>query len=247
MKKTISSIIVVIVITSMLTSCKNKTTNKNETASDTSKTIREKVLTAEEQKALTPDMVIQRLKDGNKRFLDNNLTTRDHSSQIRDAVQGQFPKAVILSCMDSRVPVEDIFDAVIGDLFVCRVAGNVLNEDMLASLEYGCKVSGAKIIVVMGHGHCGAVESAIKEVQLGNITQLLAKVKPAIEESKNFTGEKKYTNEDYVNEVVINNAKIVVKEIMKKSPILKEMVDKGELKVVSAAYDLKNGEVTFFE
>ncbi len=210
-------------------------------------TIRNKVITADEQKALTPDMVLQRLKEGNQRFLANDVTQRDHSALVRDAASGQYPMAVILSCMDSRVPVEDVFDCAVGDLFVCRVAGNVLSGDMLGSLEYGCKVSGSKLIVVMGHRHCGAIQSAIKDVKLGNITSLLAKVKPAIEQMKNFEGEKLYSNSAYVSQVAIQNIKNVAEEIKKKSPILKEMIEKGELKIVSAGYNLNNGEIIFFE
>src|SRR6187431_2832187 len=130
--------------------------------------LREKVLTAEEQKALMPDTVIQRLKEGNQRFVNNSITARDHSAMVRNASVGQYPKAVILSCLDSRVPVEDVFDKGIGDLFVARVAGNFVNEDILGSMEYGCKVSGAKLILVLGHESCGAVKAAIDGVKLGN-------------------------------------------------------------------------------
>ena len=209
--------------------------------------LRSKVLTAEEQKKLTPDLVIQQLKEGNARFLANDLTERDHSALVRDAAHGQYPMAVILSCMDSRVPVEDVFDCSAGDLFVCRVAGNVLNDNILGSLKYGCKVSGSKLIVVMGNRYCGAIQSAIKDVKLGNITSLLAKIKPAIEQSKKFDGEKSYSNDKYVTHVAIQNVKNVAAEIKIKSPLLKEMVEKGELKIVSAGYDLNNGEVVFFE
>jgi carbonic anhydrase len=254
MKKVISSIIVATAIITTIASCHSGTAIKQTANPDSlSKTstaipapLKVTVLTAAEQQALTPDMVIQRLKDGNKRFLDNNLTTRDHSALVRDAAGGQYPQAVVLSCMDSRVPVEDIFDNAIGDLFVCRVAGNVLNEDILASLEYGTRVSGAKLIVVMGHKNCGAIKSAIKGVQLGNITSLLEKVKPAIAASNNFAGEKNYNNDAYVTAVAINNVKNVVEEIKKKSPVLKEMAAKGELKIVGAGYNLNNGEVVFF-
>ncbi len=235
-------------------SCKNQNNNQQNTEQAVKKdsvvkaiTVRNKILTAEEQKALTPDMVMQRLQDGNRRFLDSDLTVRDHSSLVRDARQGQYPMAVILSCMDSRVPVEDLFDCAIGDLFVCRVAGNVINPDILGSLEYGCKVSGSKLIVVMGHKFCGAVKSAIKDVKLGNISQLLVKIKPAIAQSANYNGDKTYNNEDYITQVAIANAKNVAEEIKKKSPLLKEMIDKGELKIVAAGYNLKNGEVVFFQ
>ena len=208
--------------------------------------IRDKIMTAEEQKALTPDMVIQRLKDGNKLYLTNAVTERDHTALVKDGIQGQFPMAVILACMDSRVPVEDVFNCASGDLFVCRVAGNVVNEDMLGSLEYGCKVSGAKLIVVMGHRYCGAIKSAVKDVKLGNITSLLAKIKPAIMQCENFDGEKSYTNESYLTQVAIQNVKNVAKEIQIKSPILKEMIDKGQLKIIEVGYDLNNGALVFF-
>lgn len=241
-----------ILLTTIITSCQGNKSNESKpaTADTTTKKLapaRTKIITAEEQKNLTPDMVIERLKEGNKHFLANNLTVRDHSALVTDAVQGQFPMAVILSCMDSRVSVEDVYDCAAGDLFVCRVAGNVVNDDMLGSLEYGCKVSGAKVIVVMGHRYCGAVKSAIKDVKLGNITQLLSKMKPAIAMTKNFDGEKTANNKRYETEVAINNVKYMAEQIKKKSPLLKEMVDKGELKIVAAGYDLNNGAIIFFE
>jgi carbonic anhydrase len=137
----------------------------------------ERVLTAEEQKKLSPDDVLQSLKEGNKRFASGTLTLRDHSKQIRDAVNGQFPKAIILSCIDSRVPVEDVFDKGIGDLFVARVAGNIVNEDILGSMEFSCKVAGAKLVLVIGHEYCGAIKGAIDNVKLGNLTTLLTKIR----------------------------------------------------------------------
>jgi len=253
MKHALTVFFLCIFISVLNSSCKDPSenkradlNNKNDSTAK-SKTVRYKVISAAEQAALTPDLVMQRLKDGNKRFLDSDLTVRDHSSLIQDARQGQFPMAVILSCMDSRVPVEDVFDCAIGDLFVCRVAGNVVNADMLGSLEYGCNVSGSKLIVVLGHKYCGAVKSAIKDVKLGNITQLLQKIKPAIAQAANFSGEKIYSNDDYVTQVAIANAKNTVAEIKKKSPLLKAMADKGQLKIVAAGYNLKNGEIVFFE
>ena len=211
------------------------------------KPLKEKVLTAAQQMALTPDAIIESLKAGNQRYMTNDLTARDHSSLVRDAVSGQFPKAVILSCMDSRVPVEDVFDKGIGDLFICRVAGNCVSEDMLGSMEYGCKVAGAKLIVVMGHRYCGAVKSAIDEVKMGNITAMLAKIQPAILMSKNFNGVRSSKNPAYVNLVAINNVKLAMAEIRAKSKILREMEDRGEIKIIGAGYDLDTGQVTFFE
>ncbi len=253
MKYNLPVIILVIAIVALIVSCENKvsdqqkTTSKNDAEPPVKRdSVRTKIMTAEEQKALTPDMVIQRLKDGNKLFLANDVTQRDHSALVSDGIKGQFPMAVILACMDSRVPVEDVFDCAAGDLFICRVAGNVVNQDILGSLEYGCKVSGAKLIVVMGHRYCGAIKSAVKDVKLGNITALLAKMKPAIKQCENFEGEKTYSNEKYLTQVAISNVKSVAKEITKKSPLLKEMVDKGELKIIGVGYDLNNGALEFF-
>lgn len=205
----------------------------------------EKVLTKEQQQAYTPDMVIQSLKEGSKRFMSNSLTARDHSMMVRDASSGQYPKAVILSCLDSRVPVEDIFDKGIGDLFIGRVAGNFVNTDLLGSMEFGCKVSGAKLILVMGHQSCGAIKSAIDHVKLGNITSMLSHINPAIEASKNFKGKKSSKNREYVDYVAINNVKSAIKEIKLKSPILKDMANKGQIKIVGAYYDVHTGEVIF--
>jgi carbonic anhydrase len=207
--------------------------------------LKEKVLTKEEQQALTPDLVIQSLKDGNKRYTNNNITQRDHSALVRDAAEGQYPKAVILSCLDSRVNVEDVFDKGIGDLFVGRVAGNFVNEDLLGSLEYGCKVCGAKVIVVMGHESCGAIKSAIDDVKLGNITAMLTKIKPAVAKSQGFAGEKTSKNPAFVEYVAKNNIANTIETIRLKSPILKEMEAKGEIKIVGAYYSLKTGETVF--
>lgn len=236
-----------------LFSCKEnaaKSTNAETTVTDTTTAanqpiLREKVLTAAEQAALTPDDIIVTLKEGNKRFRDNNLTLRDHSAMVRDAAAGQYPKAVVLSCIDSRVPVEDVFDRGIGDLFVARVAGNFSNTDILGSLEFSCKVSGAKLILVLGHEACGAVKGAIDNVQLGNITPMLSNIKPAISRVKNFTGEKTSKNDAFVKAVAKENVLNTIETIKAKSSILKEMEAKGEIKIIGAYYDLHSGEVIF--
>lgn len=207
----------------------------------------EKVLTAEEQKRLTPDDVIESLKEGNRRFTSGNLTLRDHSKQIRHAVNGQYPKAVILSCIDSRVPVEDVFDKGIGDMFIARVAGNIVNEDILGSMEYSCKVAGAKLVLVIGHEHCGAVKGAIDNVELGNLTSLLKKISPAIHKCDAFKGEKTSKNPEFVDQVIRENIKLTVENIRKQSPILNEMEKNKEIKIVGAYYDMDNGAVMFFE
>lgn len=206
----------------------------------------EKVLSKAEQDALSPDMVIQSLKEGNKRFMRNDLTARDHSAQVRNSVKSQFPKAIVLSCVDSRVPVEDVFDRGIGDVFVARVAGNFVNEDILGSMEFACKVSGSKLILVMGHEHCGAVKAAVDNVKLGNITPMLAKIRPAVEMVE-YDGDRTSKNQEFVHMASESNVRNTIEEIRKQSPILKEMEEKGEIKIVGALYDMDNGEVNILK
>ena len=232
----------------------NKTTDQNsqnsfkkDTDTKTTVPLVEKVLTAEEQAALTPDIVLQSLKDGNKRFMNNQITARDYSAMVRNSANGQYPKAVILSCLDSRIPVEDVFDNGIGDIFVARVAGSIINEDILGSMEYGCKVSGAKLILVLGHQSCGAIISAIDDVKLGNITKLLAKIKPALTESQNYKGEKTSKDKNYVDEVGYRNVLNSIETIKTKSPVLKEMLDKNEIRIAGGYYYMETGEVKFIE
>ena len=253
MFKTISAILLMGLFISVFPSCQNGSENKPQVIPDTASKLvpaqvplKEKVLTKAEQDALTPDTVIQRLKEGNRRYMNNDLTQRDHSALVRNASSGQYPKAVILSCVDSRVPVEDVFNKGIGDMFVGRVAGNFVNVDLLGSMEFGCKVSGAKLIVVMGHESCGAIKAAIDHVKLGNITAMLTKIQPAVARSQNFKGDKSSKNPEFVDYVAKNNVIMTIENIRKNSPILKEMADKGEIKIVGAYYNLKTGEVIFF-
>ena len=206
----------------------------------------EDVLTKEQQDALTPDMVIQSLKEGNERFMRNDLTARNHSAQVRKSVKSQYPKAIVLSCVDSRVPVEDVFDRGIGDVFVARVAGNFVNEDILGSMEFACKVSGSKLILVMGHEHCGAVKAAVDNVKLGNITPMLAKIRPAVE-SIEYDGDRSSKNQEFVHMASESNVRYTIDKIRNNSPILKEMEDKGEIKIVGAVYDMDDGSVDFIK
>ncbi|MET2986380.1 carbonic anhydrase family protein [Aureibaculum conchae] len=206
----------------------------------------EEVLTKEQQDALTPDMVIQSFKEGNERFMRNDLTARNHSEQIRKSTSAQYPKAIVLSCVDSRVPVEDVFDRGIGDVFVARVAGNFVNEDILGSMEFACKVSGSKLVLVMGHEHCGAVKAAVDDVKLGNITPMLSKIRPAVE-SVVYDGQRDSKNEEFVHMACESNIKNTINNIRSNSPILKEMEDNGEIKIVGAVYDMDNGKVTFMD
>jgi carbonic anhydrase len=253
MKNNFFTIITVTGIIALASSCQSSTENNNAVSpqkdstasSEVQKPLRENVLTAEEQQALTPDAVIQNLKEGNQRYVSNTLTAENHPSMVHNASKGQYPEAVILSCIDSRVPVEDIFDKGIGDIFVGRVAGNFANEDLLGSMEYGCKVAGAKLILVLGHESCGAVKAAIDKVELGNITAMLSKIKPAVDKSQDFAGEKTTKNHDFVDYVTKNNILHTIETIKLKSAILKEMAEKGEIKIVGAYYNLETGEVTF--
>ena len=225
----------------LITSSCNKP-NENESATSYESSF----LTAEEQAKLNSDAVLNMLKAGNEDFVNNNLTVINNPERIKAAVSGQYPKAAIVSCLDSRVPVEDIFHQGIGDLFVARVAGNFVNNDILGSLEYACKVSGSKLIVVLGHDYCGAIKSAIDDVKLGNITAMLENIKPAVANaSTNFEGEKTSKNYEFVERVCTHNVAYAVEEIRAKSPILKEMEDNGEIKIIGGIYDMETGKVDF--
>ncbi len=221
--------------------------NVNEVVVDKSDILMDSVLTAEQQAKLTPDEVIALLKAGNDEFVSDSLTVRNNTARVRRAALGQYPKAVILSCLDSRVPVEDVFHRGIGDVFVGRVAGNFVNEDMLGSMEFGCKVAGAKVILVLGHEYCGAIKSAIDDVKLGNITAMLSKIRPAVTSLSTYSGEKTSKNDAFVHEVCVQNVKLTVQQITAKSPILKELVDQQKLKVVGAVYNMNTGKVDFLQ
>jgi carbonic anhydrase len=224
--------------------------NRNvETTADTDRTaVNNSVLTAERQAALTPQMVIEYLRRGNDDFVNNRLTILNTPERVRTAAAGQFPKAVILSCLDSRVPVEDVFHKGIGDLFVARVAGNIVNPDILGSMEFACKASGARLVMVLGHGYCGAVKHAISNTELGNITGMLSRIKPAVAETKSdFEGDTSVNNAEFVTAVTIQNIALAVQQIREQSPILREMEKNGEIKIIGAYYDMYTGRVEFFE
>jgi len=206
-----------------------------------------RVLSAAEQAALTPDDVIVLFQKGNERFVSGDITSRDHSAMVRQAALGQHPKAIVLSCIDSRVPVEDVFDRGIGDVFVARVAGNFENTDILGSMEYATKVSGSKIILVLGHTECGAIKSAIDGVELGNITAMLANIKPAIDSLAGYSGEHTSANTEYVRQVTEQNVRLTMDNIRKRSPIIAELEQAGEVKVVGALYDMHSGAVELID
>lgn len=203
----------------------------------------DRVLTKSEQQALTPDQVLELLYAGNRRFVEGDVTHRDHRAQIRAAVEGQWPKAVVLSCLDSRVPVEDVFDCGIGDLFVARVAGNFVNVDILGSMEFACKVSGARVVYVLGHEHCGAVKGAIDRVELGNLTAVLRAIAPAVDEVTDDHTERTSENPAFVHRVAEQNVLRTVRRIRAESAILRDLEASGTLRIVGGMYDMDTGEV----
>jgi len=199
--------------------------------------------TKEIQGNLTPKDAYRILVEGNKRFMQNVKAQRNLKEQVLETSVGQYPFAVILSCIDSRVPAELVFDQGIGDIFSVRVAGNIINEDVLGSMEYACKVAGAKIVVAMGHTKCGAVTAACKNVELGNITPLLQKIKPAVDLIRT---EKEEMNDKAIEEVSVKNVQLSIDRIRNESPILSEMEKNGEIEIVGAMYSVLTGEVKFF-
>ena len=207
----------------------------------------EEVLTKDQQDKLTPQTVIETLRQGNARFVAGEVTIRNHKSQIRKATLSQFPKAIVLSCVDSRVPVEDVFDRGIGDLFVARVAGNFVNPDILGSMEFACHVAGAKVILVLGHEHCGAVKSAIDDVKLGNITEMLSKLTPAVEAASGFEGQRNSGNAEFVHAVTEANVRMTIDRIRDESPVLLQMEEEKSIVICGALYDMDNGEVSFLD
>jgi len=206
-----------------------------------------KTLTQEMQAAITPAMALGLLKDGNKRFINNMKVNRNLLQQANETSDGQHPFAVILSCIDSRTSAELIFDQGLGDVFSVRIAGNIINEDILGSMEFGCKVAGSKIIVVLGHTKCGAVKGACDHVEMGNLTALLSKLQPAVYDEKTVTENRTSSNEEFVEKVSEINIKRTVHAIMERSPILKEMIEKGECGIIGGNHNITTGEVSFYD
>ncbi len=205
---------------------------------------RNKAISKDIQSDFTPSGVLNDLLEGNKRFINDITQSVDNSALIQQTTGGQFPKAVILSCIDSRVPVETIFDQAIGDVFVARVAGNFENIDILGSLEYSCKVAGSKLVLVLGHESCGAVKAACDGVELGNITSMLNNILPAVKQSADeVDGELNSSNKEFVTKTIENNVMLTMGRIREKSPILKEMEDNGDIKIAGGVYSLHTGKV----
>lgn len=205
-----------------------------------------KTLTKEMQAALTPQMAMEILIKGNERFQNNLKANRNLLQQVNETSDGQHPFSIILSCIDSRTSAELIFDQGLGDVFSVRIAGNILNEDILGSMEFACKVAGAKIIVVLGHSKCGAVKGACDHVEMGNLTALLTKIRPAVDDEKSVTVNRNSANGEFVEKVATINVKRTVKSIMERSPILKEMIVSGAIGIVGGMHDITNGAVEFY-
>ena len=203
----------------------------------------------EEQVKITPQGAIDRLKEGNKRFVDNKGKSRDLPAEVVQTSTGQYPYATILHCIDSRVSAELVFDEGVGDVFSVRIAGNFVNDDILGSMEFACKLAGTKLILVLGHTACGAVKGACDDAKLGNLTTLISKLKPAVEAVTEPTdaSQRNSGNIDFVNDVAEKNVYMTMDDIRTKSPVLKEMEDNGEIKIVGGMYDIKDGSVTFYE
>ena len=205
-----------------------------------------KTFTQEMQAEITPEAALALLKEGNQRFINDRRANRDLLKQASETSSGQHPFAVVLSCIDSRTSAELIFDQGIGDIFSIRVAGNVVNQDILGSMEFACKVAGSKLIVVLGHTQCGAIKGACDHVELGNLTTLLDKISPAVDKETTEQVNRSSSNINFVENIAAINVRKSVNDIMEKSPILKEMLDSGECGIVGGMHDISTGEVTFY-
>jgi len=205
-----------------------------------------KTLTKEMQAAITPSTALELLKDGNKRFVNNLKVNRNLLQQANETSDAQHPFAVILSCIDSRTSAELIFDQGLGDVFSVRIAGNIVNEDILGSMEFACKVAGARIIVVLGHTKCGAVKGACDHVEMGNLTALLTKIRPAVDDETTVKENRNSGNNEFVEKVSTINVKRSVQAIIERSTILKEMFEAGEIGIIGGTHDITTGEVTFY-
>jgi carbonic anhydrase len=205
-----------------------------------------KTLTKEMQAAITPTIALELLKEGNKRFVSNLKVNRNLLQQANETSNGQHPFAAILSCIDSRTSAEIIFDQGLGDIFSIRVAGNVVNNDILGSMEFCCKVAGAKMIVVLGHTKCGAIRGACADTRMGHLTELLERIKPVVEAAKSCNKKEPGANVKFTERVAVLNVKQSIDRILKQSAILRELVETGKLGIIGAMYDLSTGVVTFY-
>ena len=204
------------------------------------------ITTENDQTSMSWQDALKRLKDGNDRFVNNKSLPRNLQHGMKQTAGGQYPFAVLLSCMDSRTPSEIIFDQGLGDIFNIRIAGNFVNTDVLGSMEFACKLAGSKLIAVIGHTDCGAIRGACDHVELGNLTSIINQIQPAVEAQKDFPGTHSSKNQDFVAAVARQNVLIALQDIQDRSPILKEMIDSGNVGLVGGMYDLNTGKVVFY-
>jgi carbonic anhydrase len=196
---------------------------------------------------VSPRDVIELFKAGNRRFLSGKILNHNYRQQVRETASAQFPPAIVLCCIDSRVAPEIVFDVGIGDIFDVRVAGNIANRDIVGSMEYACKVAGSKVVLVMGHTNCGAVKGTIDGVALGNLTGLLAKIKPAVDASDHVAGERTSKNKKLVNAAAKENVRLTIEKIRRISPVLRQLEEEKKLIIAGCIYDVKSGRVTFLD
>jgi carbonic anhydrase len=207
-----------------------------------------KVHTKESQATMTPEKALQFLREGNERFQNNLKANRNLLQQINDTRDGQFPFAIILSCIDSRVSAELVFDQGLGDIFSVRIAGNFVNEDILGSMEFACKLAGTKLIVVLGHTSCGAIKGACDHARLGNLTKLIEKIEPAVyaTEAPKEEAQRNSKNLDFVDAVAAKNVDLTIARVRRESPVLKELEEDGDIKIIGGMYDIATGAVEFY-
>ena len=201
----------------------------------------------ETQSQMTPRKALQFLQEGNERFINNLKANRNLLEQANETRDGQWPFATILSCIDSRTSAELIFDQGLGDVFSVRIAGNIVNTDILGSMEFACKVAGSKLIVVLGHSKCGAVKGACDHVEMGNLTELLSKIQPAVYQEKDTTDNRTSKNSEFVENVAEINVKRNVKNIIERSFVLEQMLEEGQIGIVGAMHDIESGKVIFYD
>jgi carbonic anhydrase len=245
--KTVIKLFAALIVVTNLSSCSTVLSRSTDGESSVDSVVNE-AMTKEKQEQITPDAAIQLLKEGNERFISGDMLKRDLIAQEKaSGLVGQFPLASIVACIDSRSDPALVFDQGIGDIFVARVAGNIVNADILGSLEYAAKVANSKVIVVLGHTHCGAVKGACDKAAMGNLTQLVAKITPAVKATPNTHGDDRTSkNHHFVDAVAEMNVDMTLKKIMAKSPVLKEMADAGTIKIVGAMLDVETGKIEFY-
>lgn len=221
--------------------------NKQQTAKEDPKNKDYVTQTKASQAAMSPDEAIMMLKEGNDRFVNQKMYKRDLIDQVKKTEDGQYPFAAVVSCIDSRIPTEIVFDQGVGDIFNARIAGNFVNQDILGSLEFATKVAGSKTIVVMGHTSCGAVKGAADNVELGNLTAMLKHLEPAVKAASDVSGEKNSQNAEYVQKISDKNVELTIEKMLADSDVIREMYENGEISIVGAMYDVESGKVTFME